>query len=868
MGFEDAFRYADIAIQRVRPESEGLRDIERVVLEGSWHKHTYEKIADQAGYSPGYLSRDVGPTLWKDLSVALGMTVSKKNFRTAIARWGQQMDTLPDGVEPEPPVAPAVAPAPPPKLGIPRIDISDFRGRADDINRLSHLILQEGCRFVGLMGIPGVGKTWLAVKLARHLQNGFQQVIYRSLSDRPDPLTLVTELLAEMGYSPHPDSTLDSLCAALVQQLDQAQNLLVLDDTDRLYQAAALAGTYDPVLPGYDTLLQALSTQAHRSCLLWVGRAWPRGLAGRSRRYVVRGLTVEDLAQLPCWPQTLRANAEQWQALHQWLGGVPSLMPHLVARLKYMGYDLGHYLTSLAPPAAITAYLDTWLTVLSPHELAILTELALAHQAKLPNQLTTPLDPEEAFAVVESLCDRGLCRIRVEDAHITLTLPRLLEAHLCDRWVKTFRGNAPPQTVQKLHRYPLVQTDAPEPIQQQQRQRLLIPLAETLGQGLPQREARLHWVKTQLTASRHLGQQQPGYSAGNLLNLAQYWQLPLVELDCQGLSLWGTDLQSDEWQGVVLTGADLAKANLAKPLGQQPVMAIWVNPHANQSTSQSASQKASQSLVAVGDQSGQLLLWRPQDGRLEAGLDFDQPSSVLAVAFSPGGQNLAVGRQDGLVQLWTLGSSYGPEILTPEAISPLKTLAYSPDGRVLAGGTVTGQLYLWRLESGECWRQIKAHTGAVTAIAFSPGGDYVTTAGQDGSAVEWHLDTGAPCHRFQGRVTAWLGTVGYRPENNASAPHRAIAVARDEGQIFLWDMASSRPYRVLAEDSDTLTATALSPDGHYLAVSDIQRTVRIWSVANRQLHQTLPSFNGLVTTLGFSPDSSLLITGGDYWSLD
>jgi WD40 repeat protein len=847
MGFEDAFHYADSAIQRVRPAGEGLRDIERTVLEGSWYKKTYGTIADEAGYSIGYLSRDVGPALWKDLSTALGTNVSKKNFRNAIERWVHQNAPASHPT----PVAPSLSPA---AMGLPadwgalRIDVSDFRGRTDDIEHLSRLIQHDRCSLVGLVGIPGVGKTWLAVKLAHHLKGEFQRVVYRPLSDRPDPMAFVTELLIGCGAPPpDPTSSLERLCGLLVQQLARVPQLLVLDDADHLYQAGTLSGIYDPALQGYGTLLQTLSTQAHGSCLLWVGRAWPRGLPamGRSRCYDVRGLRNDDVAQLPCWPPTLQASVDQWQVLQQWLGGVPTLMPPVVDRLKFVAYDLGRCLGHGTAPG-ISQYLEDWLAVLSAPERSVLTELAMAHQPKYLKQLLTPLDQETRFAVVGSLCDRGFCRLRVDESEVHLTLPRLLGPYLCDRWIQAFPTGAS-QPASALHPYPLMQADAPEPIQRQQRQQLLVPLAERLAKALPNPQARLDWVQAQLAASRAWGQQQPGYSAGNLLNLAQHWQLPLVDLDCRNLVLWGTDLQSDRWQGVALSGSDLDQTHLAKPLGRQPVMAM--DPHHR--------------AVAVGDQSGQLLLWQPQDGRLQAGPTFEEASAVVAVAFCPQGQTLAVGRQDGFVQLWTVGSRYGPELLTPEPIAPLQSVTYSPDGHCLAGGTTTGQLYLWRLDSGDCLHHIPAHQGPIIAIAFSPCGQCLTTAGQDGNAGEWDLETGEARARFQGRVTAWLGTVGYRAGRQSADPSQAIAIGRDEGQILLWDLASSRPYRILVEDCDTVTA-ALSPDGQYLAVSDIRCMVRIWSVTTRQLCHCLPLFDTLVTVLDFSPDGTILMTGGDY----
>jgi formylglycine-generating enzyme required for sulfatase activity len=93
MEFDTGFRYADLAIQKVR-DGEGLRDVERIMLEGSWQEQTYMEIANEGGYTPSYLSRDVGPTLWRDLSQALAMPVNKTNFRIAIERWADQQGML------------------------------------------------------------------------------------------------------------------------------------------------------------------------------------------------------------------------------------------------------------------------------------------------------------------------------------------------------------------------------------------------------------------------------------------------------------------------------------------------------------------------------------------------------------------------------------------------------------------------------------------------------------------------------------------------------------------------------------------------------------------------------------------------------
>jgi len=63
-----------------------LKDVEVIILQGSWQGLSYDEIATNEGYAAKYLRQDVGFKLWKLLSEALGEEVSKTNFRAAIER--------------------------------------------------------------------------------------------------------------------------------------------------------------------------------------------------------------------------------------------------------------------------------------------------------------------------------------------------------------------------------------------------------------------------------------------------------------------------------------------------------------------------------------------------------------------------------------------------------------------------------------------------------------------------------------------------------------------------------------------------------------------------------------------------------------
>ncbi|HEY9889224.1 MAG TPA: hypothetical protein V6D02_12540, partial [Candidatus Obscuribacterales bacterium] len=836
--------------------SDGLRDIERVVLEGSWHRYTYQKIASEAGYTEGYLSRDVGPALWSVLSDALGMQVKKTNFRTAIERWSKDYDAPPE-VPPaladrngQPPVT-----APVPELDPLPIDVADFRGREAELADLTAWVVDDRGRLLCLAGVPGVGKTWLALKLAAAVRSQFQQWLYRDLRDRPTPLALVSDLLDRLHISLAPTATLREGVDVLLKTLGQYRCLIVLDGCEIFGHPTGLAGTYGPAFEGYSQLLEALASRDHHSCVLWVGREWPKTaapLTGSSCRFQgVAGLSPEALSTLAAWPDEMAATAADWQHLSNHYGGVPALiLTEIAPRLASFSYDLGACLAALQRDRSLLrGYIDTWLAPLAEVEWRILTWLMISRQPLSLLQLSECLEVAMPLNAIESLCDRGVCRSVVNGTpRWELTLPDLLHAYLCDRWLTAFRAAPETERLQLLHQYPLLQAAAPEMVRQWQRQTLLAGVAAALATAFPHPAERQEFLR-RLGASSHAlseGTAPSGYSAGNLMNLAQYWQLSPVGLDFQGLKLREADLQSDLCQGVSFAGADLSQTLLAKPLGPCPVIAI--HPHQPQ--------------VAVGDQDGRLLLWQRHDGRLQRAM-LSVPEAIRAIAFSPDGHTLAEGRSDGTIRLWDLRSEYGPELFATLPEGALTTLTFSPDKTWLLGGDDRGYLYGWRLASGEERYRLPAHDGSMTAIAVSPLSDGLLTCGQDCTAVEWDLATGTARHRFQGRLTNLLGTVAYLP-GPADNPVRRVVIGQDDEQLVIWDIVTARPMRTVNKSGDLFMALALSADGRYLAASDVSNRISVWDVDSKSLLYEISEATAPVEALVFSPDSQALLSGCDY----
>ena len=60
-------------------QAQSLRDLQEQVFRYSWEGWTYPRIADRFGYDTGYI-RDVGYELWRQLTIACGEPVTKRNI--------------------------------------------------------------------------------------------------------------------------------------------------------------------------------------------------------------------------------------------------------------------------------------------------------------------------------------------------------------------------------------------------------------------------------------------------------------------------------------------------------------------------------------------------------------------------------------------------------------------------------------------------------------------------------------------------------------------------------------------------------------------------------------------------------------------
>ena len=147
--------------------------------------------------------------------------------------------------------------------------------------------------------------------------------------------------------------------------------------------------------------------------------------------------------------------------------------------------------------------------------------------------------------------------------------------------------------------------------------------------------------------------------------------------------------------------------------------------------------------------------------------------------------------------------------------------------------------------------KIAAHDGAIRAVAISPDGTRIATAGADGTARVWDAGKGTRVSEYTGH-TGEVRSIAFSPDGTS------IATGGADATVQLWDPATGAGTRTLNDGSlGVVRSLRFLADGTRLATARTDGTAGVWSVATGA---RLESMDGAVAV---SPDGSRFATLGD-----
>jgi GTPase SAR1 family protein len=328
MNPEEALQVANQAV--FEGKGKHLTDVQRVILLGSLRGQTYAQIAKTNGYCLQHIKNE-GKKLWKLLSDkdVLRESVNKTNFQGALERrWQLQAGKLTFAT-----LRQHWDAAP---------DVSVFYGRTEELAKLETWIVQERCRTVVLLGMGGIGKTTLSVKLAEQIQDKFEYLIWRSLRYSAPP---IQELLADLiqflsnGSNSDLPENVNSRITYFIKYLNQHRCLLVLDAWEKVLGSGDLAGQYRQGYEDYGQLLRRVGEEQHQSCLFITSLDKTQEISLMAgEKLLVRSIQLGGLGEAAkeiFREKELPPEEEStWETLIQYYRGNPLILKIVSTRIK------------------------------------------------------------------------------------------------------------------------------------------------------------------------------------------------------------------------------------------------------------------------------------------------------------------------------------------------------------------------------------------------------------------------------------------------------------------------------------------------------------------------------------------------------
>lgn len=862
MTIDEALLFLDSVLTQ-----EHLNDVHILVLRQTWEGRSYPEIAKNAGYDAEYI-KFVGFHLWQVLSRVLGEKVTKSNLQSVLRRKAQQAqitvassnsqvisNNIKEEVHQNSTVIHSIA-TDVTKLNKSidwgeAIDVSIFYGRAEELALLEQWLIIDRCRLVTLLGMGGIGKTSLSIKIAERIQEQFDYIVWRSLGNAPLILDLLAELIQFISKQQETNlpATVDARISRLMHYLRQHRCLLILDNVESILQEGERTGRYRNGYEGYGQLLRCVAEINHKSTLLLTSREKPIGLGAKEgknlpvRSLQLTGLTTPEAREIFQGIGVFQGSDSEWDILVSHYARNPLALKMVAPAIRELfESSLTNFLEVLNQGALIfddiRNLLDRQFNRLSSLEKSIMYWLAINREPVLLEELQQDLVPKitikELVEVLGSLVRRSL----IEKTSDGYTQQPVVMEYMTERLIEKVSTEIKNSEIDLIGSHALLKATAKEYIRDTQARLILKPIAEQLLFTFERQQLLENQLKPTLSSLRGKPKRETGYVAGNIINLLHQMQTDLSGWNFSNLTVWQAYLPDANLKQVNFAGADLANFVFAEILGSGLSMAF--SPDGK--------------LLAMGDTNGEIHLWQmPEAILLKTSKEYG--SIVLSVAFSPDGKTLATGGSNGTICCWDVNSWSICQILQGNT-SAVLGVAFSPDGKILASSIGDGTVRLWDWSNTKCVLTLQAHKGQAWSIAFSPDGQILASGGDDGTLKLWDVSTGQ-CLKTVQSDSSQIRSVAFSQDG------RTIACGGDDSLIRLWDISTGEVFSICSGHAQIVLSVAFSPDGQTLASCSQDRTVRLWEVASGQCLKTLQAHTNRVSAVAFSPDGKTLASTGE-----
>lgn len=425
---------------------------------------------------------------------------------------------------------------------------SVFYGRSEELTTLTQWIVSDRCRLVTLLGMGGMGKTALAVKLAESIQEQFQSVIWRSLRYVPPVEEILAELIRFLDrnppISPLPKEGKEEVLPAgfsarlslLIDGLRQHRCLLVLDNFEAVLWDGEShpetlrhrTGSYLEGYEGYGELLKRVGESPHQSAIMLISREKPREIAAiEGKSLPIRSLQLNGLPEVEA-REILKAKGlageEQWETLIKLYRGNPLALNIVSTTIQDLfNHNVPEFLKqNTLVITGLTDILDQQFKRLSVLEKQIMYWLAIHRHPVLLSQLQSdilfPVKTSKLIEVLQSLGWRSIIEKSTEPSEVLFTLPPVVMKYVTNHFVEQVCEQLCEDEIELICSHALVDSQDSN-LQEFQFKPILTSVKEQLALSFRSEKRVIEHLKNLLSILEGKPTLEVGYAPDNLLKL-------------------------------------------------------------------------------------------------------------------------------------------------------------------------------------------------------------------------------------------------------------------------------------------------------------------------------------------------------------
>ncbi|MCC9602478.1 serine/threonine protein kinase [Stieleria sp. JC731] len=218
-------------------------------------------------------------------------------------------------------------------------------------------------------------------------------------------------------------------------------------------------------------------------------------------------------------------------------------------------------------------------------------------------------------------------------------------------------------------------------------------------------------------------------------------------------------------------------------------------------------------------------------------------SLILAIAFWANG---------GVSSVETTGPTFPSTVLAGNP-GTVWSVDFTPNGDKVAAAIEDGSVRLWDVASQKVLRSFDAHKGIAWTIQFHPNGQLVATSGDDGMVKLWNAETLES--EIEWQAGSAVRKIAFSPNGDR------IAAGDRKGVVHIWDVNTGDEIATVAQEG-SIFSIAWSADGKHIATGGSDKEVRVFDAETLETRQTMHGHPGPIYDLAFAPKGDMLATVG------